>query len=177
MFGMRQFSEEEIAILKLRAERVAHAASDDSGNEVFSALIVTIRSETYAVPIDVLTGVYEGISVVPVPCTPPYVSGIANIRGHIVPVLDLAQLLNAGGPDEDDSQSLVVASDDHVTMAFRADEVGDVINVFSREVSSPPGDSSQHMNYVQGVMSDGVALLNVRAILSDPALVVAEMAE
>jgi purine-binding chemotaxis protein CheW len=170
MIGFRQFSEEELAILKMRAERVARAAGDDSGNEVFGALTITIHNELYAVPIEVLTGVYEEIPVVPVPCTPAYVSGIANIRGHIVPVLDLAHLLDVGGTARETSRMLVVATDDDVTMAFQADAVGDVINIFSREVNLPPGGAGQQMNYVQGILSDGAALLNIRAILSDPAL-------
>ena len=177
MFGFRQFSEEELAILKMRAERVARATKDDSGDEVIGALMITLRREVYAVPIEALTGVYESISVVPVPCTPSYVSGIANIRGHIVPVLDLVHLLDVGGEAEQDAPMLVVASDNDVTMAFRADMVGDVMNIFSREVNLPPiNGAGQQMNYIQGILSDGSALLNIRAILSDPALSVSELA-
>jgi purine-binding chemotaxis protein CheW len=177
MFGFRQFSEEELAILKTRAERVARATKDDSGDEVFGALMITLRGENYAIPIETLTGVYESISVVPVPCTPPYVSGIANIRGHIVPVLDLAHLLNVSGEAEQDANMLVVASENDVTMAFRAEMVGDVMNIFSAEVNLPPSNGSgQQMNYIQGILSDGAALLNIRAILTDPALSVSELA-
>jgi purine-binding chemotaxis protein CheW len=175
MSSFRQFSEEELAILKQRAERVARATSDDSGAEVFGALMITVRDESYAIPIEVLTGVYESISVVPVPCTPTYISGIANIRGHIIPVLNLVHLLGVGGAAGEQSQMLVIASDNDVTMAFEADAIGDVVNIFSHDVNLPPGGAGQ-MNYIQGVMSDGVALLNMRAILADPVLSASEAA-
>lgn len=175
MSSFRQFSEEELAILKQRAERVARATSDDTGAEMFGALMITVRDETYAVPIEVLTGVYESVSVVPVPCTPAYISGIANIRGHIIPVLNLVHLLGVGGMADEPAQMLVIASDNEVTMAFEADMVGDVVNIFSHEVSLPPGGAGQQMNYIQGVMQDGVALLNMHAILADPALAVSEI--
>jgi purine-binding chemotaxis protein CheW len=161
MFGFRQFSEEELNILRQRAERVARATKDDSGSEVIGALTIVVGNEVYAVPIDV----------------PSYVSGISNIRGHIVPVLNLSYLLNGDFSADEEARMLIVASNGDVTMAFQADKVGDVLNIFSREVNLPPGGAGQQVNYIQGILSDGAALLNIRAILSDPALVVSAAAE
>ena len=88
------FSEEEREILRIRAERAANAVRESAQEAVFSALEVTIQSQSYALPIEVLTTVYENVAVVPVPCVPSFVAGIANIRGRILPVFDLAVLLD-----------------------------------------------------------------------------------
>src|SRR5215216_5720695 len=89
------FTERELKILQARAERAASAAQrDDVEKTEIRALQCTLGSESYALPVEFVRAVYENVTVVPVPCTPRFVAGIANIRGRIMPVLDLATLLN-----------------------------------------------------------------------------------
>ncbi len=171
-----RFSEEELAILKQRAERVARASGAEDTSDQFGALTIEVQYEQYALPVEALTAVYEDISVVPVPCTPPHVKGIANIRGRIVPVLDMAVLLGVHEAEEDDRQMLIVASHNDVTVAFQTGAVGDVMTISSRDISIVPNTSEgRQLNFVQGILSDGRALLNVRALLDMPGL--GDMAE
>jgi purine-binding chemotaxis protein CheW len=162
-----RFSEREMEILRARAERVVSAANGEEEGDVIPALVVTVSSETYALPIESLAAVYENVGVIPVPCVPHFVAGIANIRGHILPVVDLAALLNVPGEAAPDG-GLVVVSDSDVSIALAVEAVGEVIN-FPRQ-----NLASIHGNYLQGVTQDGTAVLDVAAILRDPALVVDE---
>src|SRR5262245_5109120 len=89
------FSDTERAVLQARAERAARTLRSDEAEERLNTLLVKLGGETYALPIEAVIAVYEAMLVVPVPCTPPFLAGITNIRGHIIPVLDLGHLLNA----------------------------------------------------------------------------------
>ena len=170
-----RFSAEEMAILKQRAERVARAAREDDRGAIVSALTIQLHEEKYALPVEDLTAVYYEGDVVPVPWTPPYVSGIANIRGRIIPVLNLGVLLEV--PDQVDTERgpLIVASSDESTLAFRVSAVGDVLNFVGHEIEPVPLNmESKQVSYYQGVLRDGTVVLNIRAILNDPALIVAD---
>jgi purine-binding chemotaxis protein CheW len=105
------FSEQEWQILQARAARVAAASAQqgDYRTDVMAALRVTVRGERYALPLDSITAVYDRTPIIPVPCTPPFVAGIANIRGHIIPVLDLAALLGIADGNTPGAAALVLA--------------------------------------------------------------------
>src|SRR4029453_9458434 len=49
--------------------------------------------EIYAVPSSAVREVYPLKGLSPLPCTPPFVLGVINARGHILPVIDLTSLL------------------------------------------------------------------------------------
>jgi purine-binding chemotaxis protein CheW len=169
----KQFSAEEIALLEARAKRVAEAAREVD-SDLQTALVVHVRGENYALPIDLLTVVQEQIPVIPVPCVPPYVAGIANVRGHVVPVLDLGVLLDAPGMAGDRTQLVVVALDG-VTVALRVESVGDVLNFSMSSTSPVPSNlDTQHAQYLDCVLENGATLLNVAAIINDPELVISD---
>lgn len=172
----QHFSEDELEILRARAERVAIISQEDGGEITLDALLVSIRQETYAMPIDAITNVYQGIPVIPVPCVPPHVAGIANVRGHILPVLDLAVLLNVPGEAASSATHLIVASKGQMHVAFAVERIGEVVTLSMDKLNPVPATSSiERPAYLQGVFPDGVVLLDVEAVLSDPALMVDEI--
>jgi purine-binding chemotaxis protein CheW len=168
------FSEQELEILQARAERAANATLKSDAGETLTTLQLMLGSEAYALPVTALRAVYENVTVVPVPCTPPFVAGIANIRGRIMPVLDLAVLLNAPRGVNDVSPALVVVSREDFSLVFQVEGVGDIATFPASSVDplSAGGDTIERASYLQGMLADGSILLNVNAILGDPTLVV-----
>lgn len=162
------FSAQEVAVLRARAERIADAQDNAQEGEAISALAITIGSERYALPMEMLTAVHEDCSVVIVPGAPSFVAGIASIRGQILPVLDLAALL--GVPGEPEKRALLVASNLERSVALCAAAIGDAINILSGTLQPVP--TTLNGVYLQGVLPDGMALLNVDAILTHAALIV-----
>lgn len=171
------FSTKELEVLKARARHLARAATDSDNEEVTTALIINVHSEAYALPIETLTNVDEIKLIVPVPCTPPFVDGITNIRGHLVPVLSLSEMLGVPGKAQQEGQQfIVVASAQDTTIAFSIETVREVRTFPVREIKPIPSTLKvARPEYVQGYLPDGVVLLNMDYILQDPQLVVDEM--
>jgi purine-binding chemotaxis protein CheW len=164
-----RFSEEELEILRERAERAAKATKGRDAESLRAVLQIRLGDESYGLPIENLVAVYQGVNVVPVPCVPAYVAGIANIRGRIMPVLDLAVLLGAPNGKQTDASSLVVTATDSVSLAFRVETIGDSMTVKTDDLSSLSAEmSSAHTKYLYGILPDGTALANLEAILDDP---------
>lgn len=164
------FSAQEREVLRKRAERLARPIEDQQVDDALDVLIVSVGSESYAIPTDFITGVYEDASCVPVPCVPPFVAGITNIRGHILAVLDLASFLNIVGNESEDSpaKTLVVISHSDLRVALAVTEAG-VTQTVSAASFTPIPDSTnlaQH-GHLTGLLPGGTALLSVEAILNE----------
>ncbi len=167
------FSSREQEILQARARRVAQVATSGNATDWLEALLVRLRGETYALPVESVLAVYEGIPITPLPGTPEFVAGIANVRGHLMTVLNLAAILNAPGEEPSGSRALVVVANGDFSVALCVERADEVSNIDNRELSSKPALSETlRGDYLVGVLPDGVALLDVRAMLDDPALVV-----
>jgi purine-binding chemotaxis protein CheW len=167
------FSPQEREVLRKRAERLARPIEDQQVDDALDVLIVSVGSESYAIPTDFITGVYEDASCVAVPCVPPFVAGITNIRGHIIPVLDLASFLNIASKDAKEAEdspvkSLVVISHNDLRVALAVTEAG-VTQTVSAASFTPIPDSTnlaQH-GHLTGLLPGGTALLSVEAILNE----------
>ncbi|RPI99316.1 MAG: hypothetical protein EHM39_06740, partial [Chloroflexi bacterium] len=105
-----------------------------------------------------------------------FIAGIANIRGHVVPVIDLAVLLGVTVTAASTMAGIVVVANDEMTIAFRVSVIEDAILLRVGELVpvSELFDLAKK-TYVQGALSDGTIMLNLDAILSDPALIVEEI--
>src|SRR5690349_8965626 len=104
MIGIyERFSESDLAILRTRAERIATPIQSDSIEESITVLSVKVRAESFALPMDAISAVYDNVQITPVPNVPPFALGIANVRGHIIVVLDLGTILGVPGTRPSDA--------------------------------------------------------------------------
>lgn len=105
------------------------------------------------------------------PKLPPYVKGVINLRGKIVPLIDLRLKLNKGAMEYDDHTSIVVIEAGDFSVGFIVDRVNDVADIARNQISDSPKlakDSTN--NYVAGIatLETGVAmLLNVTKLLEN----------
>ena len=168
-----RFSPAELAILRERANRAATLAEAVKAEVTLPILIVKLQTEAYALPVDLIESVYERVAVVLVPCVPAFVAGIANVRGQILPVINLAAVLSLPESPLPDRQTLVVAGNERMIVALTVDALGEAMTVRASELAPlPPNLAVAHAEYVQGLLPDGTALLDLQAILDDPALIV-----
>ncbi len=88
-----------------------------------------------------------------VPRTPNYVDGIANLRGVVLPVIDMRTRFGMERADETDRTRVLVVDIDGVKTGLRVDRVNQVTRVMRSEIEPPPaairGTSS---DYLEGVV-------------------------
>jgi purine-binding chemotaxis protein CheW len=113
---------------------------------------VRVAGEQYALPVEQVTEVVELEALTEVPGAPDSLLGLRNLRGEILPVIDLASVL--GLHRDAQPARLVVATDGGRHAGFAIDEVLDV--------AALPETSPEHtLGYVrQTAVADG-ALLGV----------------
>lgn len=126
-----------------------------------SSVHVRVRAgaEDYALPVDSVLEIAEVGEVAPVPGAPAEVLGVRNLRGQVIPVIDLASLF--GLPTEAPCERIVVAEDGGRSAALAVEAVLDVTDVSAAEESDSP--------YLTGAaLIDGtlVGLVDVEAVLT-----------
>jgi purine-binding chemotaxis protein CheW len=88
-----------------------------------------------------------------VPRTPAYVDGIANLRGVVLPVIDMRTRFGMERAEETDRTRVLVVDIDGVKTGLRVDRVKQVTSVLRSEIEPPPaairGTSS---DYLEGVV-------------------------
>jgi len=101
----------------------------------------------------------------PLPKTPPYIKGVINIRGDIVPIADLRERLGLPSLEAGATTVIVVVRVEHGdqsrTMGFVVDAMSDVTTI-SRDAVKPPPDLAETAG-VAG-MASGIALVEQRMI-------------
>jgi purine-binding chemotaxis protein CheW len=161
------FNANQWKLLEERARRVEKAIEEQDNRERVDVLVVQISGEKYALPVDKVLSVQQGIATKPLAGTPAHIAGIANVRGHVVSVLNLAALLNIARADEQNT-SLVLLDEEDTHLAFAVETVRDVQEIAIEDLAKLPQESP----YLRGMLLDGTVLLNLEAILNDPELVV-----
>ena len=120
---------------------------------------VRAGGEDYALPVDGVTEVDQLGEVTPVPGSAPEVLGVRNLRGQVLPVVDLATMfgLEPGG----DRERMVVAEEGDRRAALAVDSVEGV-----EEIPDPSEDAES--DYLAGaVLVEGglVGIVKVDALL------------
>jgi purine-binding chemotaxis protein CheW len=111
---------------------------------------------------------YTGVT--PIPNTPPQVKGVVNLRGIVIPVVDLRVKFATGACHYDKFTVVVVVTVGHKTVGLVVDAVSDVMDV-SAETVHPVPELGAHVDtrYISGMATSGdnlTVLLDIEQLLS-----------
>ncbi|HEX5733057.1 MAG TPA: chemotaxis protein CheW [Blastocatellia bacterium] len=107
--------------------------------------------------------------ITPIPEAAESVEGILNLRGNLVPVLDLRKRLRAARADYETEERIIVVDFDGMAAGFIVDGASELLRVSDNEIESVP-DILKEMgaNYLKGIINQGgrhIAVVDIDAIL------------
>ncbi len=161
-------------ILRARAQKLAQGVETASQEQTGQFLRFRLGpSEWYGAPYEYLEEIIHAGNIARVPCTPAFVAGVVNRHGELLPVLDLQQFFRTQSADRDEQARIVV-------VCSRGMKVGLLVNSLEGNEKYDPAmlaapivsDGVSNIDYVQGIYEGKVTLLNIAALLADPALTV-----
>lgn len=119
-------------------------------------LSFAVARETFALPIDLIKEIIEFGSVTRVPMTPPHVRGVLNLRGSVVPVIDLAARLGKANIQPDKRTCIIVMAlpgdDAPVDIGVVVDAVNEVLDIPEEEIEPAPGfGASVRADFIDGM--------------------------
>ena len=166
--------DEEKRILKARAANLAREPlSEETAEGDLEILAFLLAHERYGIEMSWVRETYPLKDLTPLPCTPPFVLGLINVRGEIVSVIDLKKFFDLPEKGLTDLNKVVIVHDGEMTFGILADEILGVRQV--------PGDSVQpalptltgiREEYLRGITKERMIILNGNSILTDRRIIV-----
>ncbi len=142
-------------------------------------LTFKLNDEEYGVQILKVHEIIKMMNVTPVPKTPRFVRGVINLRGKVIPVVDLRQHFGMESVEATEKTCIVVAqvakddTDTTVTMGAIVDEVSEVLAIMPEEIEEAPSfGASVNTSFILGIAKarGGVKiLLDVDRVLGSSA--------
>lgn len=111
-------------------------------------------AEEFAVDILLTREVVLMRDITPVPETEGYVEGVMNLRGHLVPVIDLSKRLRAFRPASNGERRIIIANIGGKLAGLIVDGASEVVRVNDEMIEAVPDLMSEiGADYVQGVVN------------------------
>ncbi len=163
-------------ILRARARALAQEPDrQEFAEDVLPVVEFLLASERYAVEISRLREVYPLKELTPLPCTPPFVLGIINVRGQILPVLSLKTFFDFPAQGLTDLNKVLIVQTEDMVVGILADAILGARAVPLREMQpSLPTLTGIRADYLRGVTPERLIVLDMAAILMDRRILVQE---
>ena len=162
-------------------------ASEASLQRIQQVLCFALAGEAYALPILKVREIQAQATITRIPKAPPYMPGVINLRGAIVPILELRQRFALGDAPGDTRPVIVIVEVQGRTLGIRVDSVSDVLDLDASAIRPAPELGAQTAlgrEFISGLASlpgaDGseamLILLDLDRLLSDGELLALDAA-
>jgi purine-binding chemotaxis protein CheW len=167
---------EAARILRQRASLLARApARTPRAHSSIELLEFKLAAERYALESRYVQDVQPLHALTPLPCTPAFILGLVNVRGRIVPVLDIKRFFELPQRGLTDLHRVILVSGHGLELGLLADVIVGVGAVaLDRLQPSLPTLHGIRADYLRGIGDDGLVVLDLDRILRDPRIIVHE---
>jgi len=134
-------------------------------------LMCNIGNEVFGIDITYVTDIIELQKITAIPDMPPYVKGVINLRGQVIPVIDLRLRFSMEEREYDDRNVITVVHIHNTSIGFLVDTATEVLDIPDDHIDPPPRfqENTEKEKYIAGLgkMNQEVKiLLNVEKLLS-----------
>jgi len=137
-----------------------------------------LAHERYAIETACVREVHTLQDLTSLPCTPDFVAGIVNVRGRILPVIDIRKFFDLPEKGISDMHYLLLVYTDDMEIGILADTVAGVRSVpLDAMQASLPTLTGVREEYLKGVTAERLVILDARRILADRRILVQDEVE
>ena len=126
-------------------------------------ILFTMNQQKYLISADSVEEVVDTMAITPVPLAPKWVKGLINLRGTVMTVIGLAELINV--PSTPDNKNILIMKQDEERKGLLIEEVIEVVDINEEDIQLT---NAEDADYYDGVVafSDIVAnIVNVNHLI------------
>lgn len=136
-------------------------------------VVFKLEGEEYGIDILRVKEIKEMLRITRVPKSPSFVRGVVNLRGEVIPVIDLRKKFNLQERKDTESTRIIIVTVDEITIGLIIDTSSEVLEIEKELIEEPPmAVSSIDHSYIYGIgkVNDRlIILLDVAKIVSTSA--------
>lgn len=152
-----------------QAEKVQHLHLEDK-----QYLTFVLAGETFGTDIQHIKEITEYSAITPVPLMPSFITGVTNLRGNVVPVIDLSVRFNSKPIVPGKRTSIIIielgSEDEKLMIGVVVDEVSEVLDLSANQIEPAPAFGAKiRTDFISGmgkVNEQFLVLLDVEQVLS-----------
>jgi purine-binding chemotaxis protein CheW len=173
---MKDPADDPREILRSRARALARVPERAAeAGAVADLLEFRLAQEHYAIESRLVQEVCPFKELTPLPCTPSFVLGIVNVRGRIVPVIDLKKFFDLPEKGLTDLHRIILVRGSDLELGLLADDIAGLRSIPVESIRAvPPTLQGIRADYLKGVTAERLIVLDLGRILADPRIVVNE---
>lgn len=134
-------------------------------------LTFIIGRESYGIEVRYITEITGMQPITEVPELPGYINGIINLRGQIIPVMDVRIRFKKEPKDYTDRTCIIIVKIDHIQIGLIVDRVSEVITIPEEDVVEPPQTNvsigGRYISKIGKVGSNVTLLLDCKKLVTE----------
>jgi purine-binding chemotaxis protein CheW len=162
--------------IKLKERAIALAkepVEKDTSSANIDVIAFTLGAENYCIESVLVKEIYPLTDFTPLPGVSSYIFGIINVRGQILPVVDLKKFFNLPERGLGELNKVIILSNEQMEFGILADAVHGTQTIDLEDIRGiPPTVSGIGEEYLKGVTKESLILLDAQRLLSDEHIVV-----
>ncbi len=150
--------------------------------EEIKVVVFTLGEEEYGVEVDKVKTIERMQPMTRVPKTPGFIKGVINLRGVVVPVIDLRGRFGLPEVEHNENTRIIIVNVGDIEVGLTVDTASDVIDIDGDHIEDPPEVvGGIKAKYLRGVAKVGdnrlLVLLNLQEVLNKSEIVQLEHIE
>lgn len=162
----------------LRNRAVAMATEPEQMRETSAKTEIIkfiLATESYGIESAFVREVYPLKDLTPLPGVPPYIFGIINVRGQILPVIDLKIFLNLPEKGLGDLNKVIILHNSEMEFGILADVMEGTQTLALEDIrEAPPAIRGIGGKYLKGITKENIIILEAESLLHDEKIIVNE---
>ena len=139
--------------------------------EDLQAVVFMLNKAYYGVPILQVKEIVKMTEITEIPNTPDFVQGIVNLRGKIIPIIDMRKRFGLPEEEVNENWKILILKSDDVLFGVMVDQISEVEKVPATLIEKPPkivaGVNGKFINAIAKMENRLLILLDIGKILSD----------
>ncbi|MCO7125975.1 chemotaxis protein CheW [Sporolactobacillus shoreicorticis] len=139
--------------------------------ENMKVILFEMNSETYGVPVEQVLSIEKVDNITRLPKAAPFIEGVMNLRGLIIPVVDVRQRFQMGDSELTNESRIIVVDVEEMNVGLLVDASKEVLDIETSKIEKAPemigGPSANYLNGVAQIGEDRLLLLlNLNQVLN-----------
>ena len=143
----------------------------DAANNSRQIVVFKLANEEYGIDILRVREIKQYSSITRVPKAPHYVKGVVNLRGDVIPIVDLRKKFNLPDAEVTDSTRIIIVNVEDITIGLIVDSSSETLDISKDSIEDAPDSiGSVEQGYINGIGKVGtrlVILLDVSKIIGN----------
>jgi len=130
---------------------VEETVTVDNGQDLLKIVTFRVNDEEYGIDISLVNSIERMTDITRVPNVNEYILGVMNLRGSVIPVVDLRKRFGLNAKEYDNETRIIVLKLKEIEVGIAVDNCSSVTDINKKDIEPPPsvvGDLES--TYIQG---------------------------